>query len=116
MNEPLEYHAVGERRALRDGKMLPCTVAGRALVVCQVGDTLFALDDICTHAFARMSEGRLRGTRLVCLLHGAAFDVRDGRVLTGPASRPLAMHHVRIVDDRIEVALDPLAPAAATID
>ena len=68
----------------------------------------------------RGAHGRLRAVRrfavILAVLHGAAFDVRDGRVLTGPASRPLAMHHVRIVGDRIEVALDPQAPAAATID
>jgi hypothetical protein len=31
-------------------------------------------------------------------------------VLAGPAQRPLAVHRVRVVDGRIEVALDPAAP------
>ncbi len=89
--------------------MLACSVAGRALVVCRTREGLFALDDVCTHAFARMSEGRLRGTRLICPLHGAGFDVRDGRVLAGPATRRLATHLARVLGDTIEVALDPAA-------
>jgi 3-phenylpropionate/trans-cinnamate dioxygenase ferredoxin subunit len=93
------------------GKMRACEIAGRRIVVCHVREGLFALDDICTHADSRMSEGRLRGTRLICPLHGASFDVRDGRVLGAPATRPLPVHRVRLTDGQIEIALDPAAPA-----
>jgi nitrite reductase/ring-hydroxylating ferredoxin subunit len=79
-------------------------------VLCRSRDGVHALDDLCTHAEARMSEGKLRGTRLACPLHGAAFDVRDGRVLTGPATRPLQTHPLRVVAGKVEVALDPAAP------
>lgn len=95
---------------LPEGKMRRCTVGGRELVVCHTRDGLFALDNICTHAFARMDEGRLRGVRLICPLHGASFDVRDGRALGAPASVPLATHAVRVVEGRIEVAIDAAAP------
>jgi nitrite reductase/ring-hydroxylating ferredoxin subunit len=40
-------------------------------------------------------------------LHGASFDVRDGRVLGAPATRPLATHELHVVDDRIEIAVRP---------
>jgi nitrite reductase/ring-hydroxylating ferredoxin subunit len=96
------------------GKMLACRVGGRELVLCHSREGIFALDNVCTHAFARMCEGRLRGVRLICPLHGASFDVRDGRVLGAPATQPLASHRVRIVDGRIEVAIDPAAPPPLT--
>ena len=79
-----------------------------SLSLCRtIGDGVFALDNICTHALARLSEGRLRGTRLICPLHGASFDVRDGRVLGAPATRPLATHALRIVDGGIEISVAP---------
>jgi 3-phenylpropionate/trans-cinnamate dioxygenase ferredoxin subunit len=65
------------------------------------------LDNICTHAYARLSEGRLRGNRLICPLHGASFDVRDGSVLGAPATRPLATHALRVSEERIEVTVAP---------
>ena len=43
-------------------------------------------------------------------VHGASFDIRDGRVLTGPATRALQAHRVRLQGSTIEVALDPAAP------
>jgi 3-phenylpropionate/trans-cinnamate dioxygenase ferredoxin subunit len=87
------------------GMMHTVTAAGREIVVCRTKDGVYALDNICTHAYARLNEGRLRGNRLICPLHGAAFDVRDGRVLGAPASRPLAIHAVNVVDDRIEISV-----------
>ena len=62
--------------------------AGRSSI-CHTREGVFALDNICTHAHARMCEGRLRATRLVCPLHGASFDIRDGKVLGPPALLPL---------------------------
>ena len=99
-----------ESAALRKGEMLSCTLGEREIVICHTAEGVFAVDDICTHALARMSEGRLRGTRLICPLHGASFDVRDGRVLAGPATVPLPHHRVEVVDGRIEVEIDPNAP------
>ena len=94
---PLAECAVGTMRAH--------LVAGREIVVCGTKDGVFALDNICSHAFARLNEGRLRGTRLICPLHGAGFDVRDGRALGAPASRPLATHRVRSVGDCVEIVV-----------
>ena len=88
---------------LKPDRMRLCTAQGREIVICRTRAGVFALDNICTHAEARLNEGRLKGTRLICPLHGAAFDVRDGRPLCGPATQALAMHAVEQVGDQIEV-------------
>ena len=80
-------------------------VHGQSIVLCHTKDGWFALDDVCTHAYAKMSEGRLRGFRLICPLHGASFDCRSGAALGAPATQPLRTHRVRRVGDQIEIAL-----------
>jgi nitrite reductase/ring-hydroxylating ferredoxin subunit len=92
---------------IAEGTMYACAAGGREIVVCRTKHGIYALDNICTHAYARLSEGRLRGTRLICPLHGASFDVRDGRVLGAPATKPLATHSVSVVDGRIEISAAP---------
>ena len=87
------------------GSMRACVIGAREILLCHTREGLFALDNICTHAHARLCEGRLRATRLVCPLHGASFDIRDGRVLGPPALVALSTHAVRLVDGVIEVAL-----------
>jgi nitrite reductase/ring-hydroxylating ferredoxin subunit len=93
------------------GSMRACTIESRELLICHTRAGVFALDNICTHAHARLCEGRLRATRLLCPLHGAEFDVRDGRVLRSPAVLPLPTHAVRVIAGVIEVAVPPGAPA-----
>ena len=102
-----DFTAVMQLAELPAGAMRACTVAGREIVLCHTREGVFALDNTCTHAEARLCEGRLRATRLVCPLHGASFDVRDGRVLGAPATRPLATHSVSVVDGRIEISAAP---------
>jgi nitrite reductase/ring-hydroxylating ferredoxin subunit len=91
------------------GSMRTCLIGGREILICHTREGIFALDNICTHAHARLCEGRLRATRVVCPLHGGSFDIRDGRVLGPPAEVALATHAVRIVEGTIEVALNPSA-------
>ena len=56
---------------LPQGRMQTRVMDGREIVICHTREGVFALDNICTHAHARMCEGRLRNTRLICPLHDA---------------------------------------------
>lgn len=108
MSEPIFQPAL----ALKDvsvGRMRSCKLGEREIVVCHTKDGVFALDNTCTHAMARMSEGYLKGTRIVCPLHGAAFDVRTGQVLGGPTGMPLPAFTTRVVEGVVQVAL-PTGP------
>jgi len=93
---------------LPPGRMRACTIGGREILICHTPAGVFAVDNICTHAHTRLCEGWLRGTRLVCPLHRASFDVRDGRVLAPPAVVPLPVHALRISAGAIEVAVEPV--------
>ena len=73
------------------------------VLVCRAAGDVFAVENRCSHAFARFDEGRLRGTRLMCPLHGACFDVRTGRSLGPPASSPIRSFAVRVDGGRVLV-------------
>ena len=98
------WHFVALAADFAPGEMRGILVGGRDILVCRSKQGWHALDNVCTHAYARLSEGRLRGCRLICPLHGASFDVRDGSVLGLPATAPLKAHRLRIEEGRIEVA------------
>ncbi len=80
-------------------------VGGVPVVVCRFRDAYFALENQCSHALATFDEGRLRGYRLMCPLHGATFDIRDGSATGAPATRPIRSFPVRVVEGRVEVAV-----------
>ena len=99
------WQDVAAEAAIPLGGMQAAVVGGRRILVCRLREGLFAVDAACTHAAASLEEGWLRGHRLTCPLHGAAFDVRDGRALGPPAFHWLPTHRVRVDGGRVLVAL-----------
>jgi naphthalene 1,2-dioxygenase ferredoxin component len=97
---------VAGRGDLAGGEVIGVEAGGRSIAVYDCDGELFATDNICTHAYACLSDGWLDGTTIECPLHAARFDVRTGRVLDPPATEDLKTYPVRLVDDDIEVKLD----------
>ena len=75
------------------------------IVICRVRDEYYAVENRCSHALAFFDNGRLHGYRIICPLHSASFDVRNGSCTGAPASRPIRSFPLRIVDGMIEVDL-----------
>ena len=93
------------RGDLSEGEPL-VEIAGRSIALYDIDGDLFATDNICTHAYARLSDGWLDGDLIECPLHAARFDVRTGKVLDPPATEDLKTYPVRIIGDEIQVKLD----------
>jgi 3-phenylpropionate/trans-cinnamate dioxygenase ferredoxin subunit len=81
------------------------TLDGVAILVCNVGGTFYAIEDVCTHDGAPLDQGELTDCRITCRRHGAAFDVRTGAVLALPAVTPLETFAVALVDDVVYIDL-----------
>ena len=59
----------------------------------------------CTHTGCEVSGWQDASRRFLCPCHGSAFDVYDaGRVVGGPAPKPLAMLRTTFEDGRFVVA------------
>ena len=78
-------------------------VEGRAVAVFNVDGTLHAIEDVCTHAGAKLSEGPLEGRRVTCPWHHAVFDVPTGEACGGPAFSDVAVYEVRVEGDQVLV-------------
>ncbi len=81
-------------------------VEGEPVALLNLNGAFYAVHDECTHECFPLSEGNLHDGELVCLLHGARFDVRTGAVLGPPAYEPVKTYEVRIEGDDIMVAVD----------
>lgn len=68
------------------------------ILVVNLDGELYAVEDKCTHDEFELSSGDIdlvEGS-IVCVLHGARFDLRDGRALCAPAYEPVAKFPVKI--------------------
>lgn len=100
------YQLIASTTDIAQGKTLCVELDGREILLCHAKEGFFAVDNLCTHAEARLSEGKLKGCKILCPLHGAAFDIRDGKVLSRPASQPLAIYPLHVEDERIYWVLE----------
>jgi nitrite reductase/ring-hydroxylating ferredoxin subunit len=81
------------------------TVAGVAVGFFRVDGRIYAIDDICSHGNARLSEGEIEGFEVECPLHGGVFDLRNGKALTAPLSRDVRSHPLQVVDGVLLIQL-----------
>jgi len=72
-------------------------VTGAPLVVFNLDGELYALENQCSHEEFELAAGEFDATSasIECILHGARFDIRDGRALCPPAYEPVAKFPVK---------------------
>lgn len=77
-------------------------IAGRDVMLARQGADIVAFSGHCTHAFARLAEGRVEGNTVICALHGARFDMRTGRSFSA-SCRNLPQAEVKVRGRRVLV-------------
>ncbi len=66
------------------GQSRGVSVEGKEIGLFNVNGDLFAMDNLCPHRGAPLSDGRMEGSQVVCPWHGWAFDVRRGGLVMDP--------------------------------
>ena len=90
-------------RVCEAGELLPgeTTVAwdgDTPILVVNLDGDYYALEDRCSHEEFELSSGAFDAAdgSVECVLHGARFDVRDGRALCAPAYEPVPKFPVKV--------------------
>ncbi|MBB43377.1 MAG: ferredoxin [Rhodospirillaceae bacterium] len=100
-----EYHPVAKTSELEDDEVVGVSVGRLDIGIYKMDGELYALDDICTHAYALMSDGYIENGNIECPLHAACFDIKTGKALTAPATIDLRKFPVKIDGDQILVGV-----------
>ena len=79
---------------------------GRTLALFRVDDELYALDDVCSHEYSRLSEGEVWTGRCTAPSTARSFDLRTGEVRGLPATRPVNAYEAKEEDGKIWVHWD----------
>jgi len=89
-------------------------VDGVPVAVVRLGDDLYAIGDRCSHADLSLSEGEVWADEksLECWKHGSRFDLVTGEAITLPATQPVPVFVVRVVDGNVEVGKEVLGEPA----
>ena len=82
-------------RDLERNQMKLVHAGHRRVVVARTEDACVAFDDRCTHKGGPLSDGVLICGTVQCPWHGSQFDVKTGKVVSGPAKSPIEAFSVK---------------------
>jgi nitrite reductase/ring-hydroxylating ferredoxin subunit len=103
MGETDGWQRVAALADLADDAALATKLGNRRIGLYRLDGKVYALDDVCTHALAHLSQGFIEHGAVECPLHGARFDIATGRCLSPPATVDLRAYAVRIEDGEVFV-------------
>jgi nitrite reductase/ring-hydroxylating ferredoxin subunit len=73
---------------LKERRVMDAMIGQEEIALYWVDDAAYATHNICTHAFARLSDGYLDGDCIECPIHQALFDVKTGTAFTAVKTYP----------------------------
>lgn len=87
------------------GTKIVVELNGISVILCNTKDRIFAVRNLCSHAYETLECGRMRNGWISCPVHGARFDLETGAPINPPATVPIETYEVRIEGETIEVAV-----------
>ena len=87
------------------GKPIKVNLDGQDICVARVGDEVFAVGDLCSHADVSLSEGEVEGHFIECWLHGSRFDLRTGEPESLPATTAVPIFTSSRDGDTVTISL-----------
>ncbi len=101
----IEFHAVATTAEVTEDEPKAVSIGRMDIGIYKLDGEFYAIDDICTHAYACMTDGYIDDGQIECPLHGACFDIKTGKALTAPATIDLRPYEIKVEGDQIMVGV-----------
>ena len=97
---------IGQLETLPRERGIRVTVGETVVAMFRIGDEVFAVGDVCSHAEASLAEGEVYDKAVECPRHGSEFDLTTGEPLSLPATRPVPVYPVSVEDGTVYLSLE----------
>jgi len=102
----MDWIRIAATGQLQDDEALAAAVGEVRIALYRSEGEYFATENVCTHAFALLSDGFLEDGCIECPLHQARFDIRTGKALCAPATQDVRTFPVKVDGEDILVGLE----------
>ncbi len=99
------WHDVAAPEDVAEDMPITVKLGDRDVGLYRLNGTFYALEDVCPHAYALLSQGFIEGDEIECPLHGAKFHIPTGRCTKEPADRDLQRYAVKVESGRLFVGI-----------
>ena len=91
--------------ALEDKWVTRVKMGPRLIAVYDTSSGIYASMALCNHGGADLCDGYFDNHIIECPLHQGAFDVRDGKAVSAPATRPMKTFETRIDNEMLQILI-----------
>lgn len=102
---PAKQVKITEAEALNPGQMLGIKIENKKILLANIDGDIYAIDNMCSHEDALLSNGALKGDCVECPLHGSRFSFKSGLPMEEPATEPVQTYPVSQEQDGIYITL-----------
>lgn len=104
---------VARLQDLPDGGATRVDVGDHRLSVVRIGTDVYVIGDRCSHADFSLSEGEVDVDtgHIECWKHGSSFSLETGEPDVLPATQPVPVYDVSVVDGDVVVTLPSASEA-----
>jgi naphthalene 1,2-dioxygenase ferredoxin component len=106
MSEATNWVTVARRADVPAGQVKGVKVGKQEIALYNLDGEYYATDNVCSHAYAQLSDGFIERGQIVCPLHAGCFDIKTGKALEPPAEEDIKIFPTRLNGDDIQVAID----------
>lgn len=103
MKRERKWHDLMPLSDLAPDDVTPARLGRLDLAVYRTSAGVFVSLARCSHQGANLCYGYFDGFTIECPLHQGLFDVRTGKALAAPATRPIRMLECRVNDGMVQV-------------
>jgi 3-phenylpropionate/trans-cinnamate dioxygenase ferredoxin subunit len=94
-------HRIAALAEVPEGGNKAFDVAGKSVLLCRSSSGVFAAENMCSHAFAFLEGGKVKGPFIFCPLHGVRFDLRNGTPNGSLTRKSIAIYPVAVEGDEV---------------
>ena len=88
------------------GTAVAVETMGLQIALCHVeGRGIHAIDNVCTHAFALLTDGWFEGCLIECPLHAGQFDVTNGQGQGAPIDEDVRTYRTKVEGGEVFIEL-----------
>jgi len=99
------FEKIAQAGDIPEGEACSFTLDNQSVLICKQDGQFFAVENMCSHAMSELEVGPLaKEFQVKCPLHGARFDIRNGKAMCLPAVMPIKTYAVEQRGDEIWLA------------
>ncbi|HCO25608.1 MAG: biphenyl 2,3-dioxygenase [Gimesia sp.] len=98
-----DFEEIASINDFGDADRLEVFLGDTPALLIRVQNQFLAIEDVCTHDGQPLTKGCIEEGAIVCPRHGARFDLKTGKALCMPATKPIQTFEVEVRDQKIYV-------------